>query len=78
MGVDAEEFNRGRCTWLLLLLSPRTLSADVLVVHTAGDSFTLLSMMDEGMVAAGSNGCTQRITQFLLIYITDKKNFSIN
>lgn len=77
MGVDAEEFNRGRCT-LLLLLSPRTLSADVLVVHTEGDSFTLLSMMDTGMIAAGSNGCLQRITQFLLIYITDKKNFGIN
>lgn len=63
MGVDAEEFNRGRCTWLLLL-SPRTLSADVLVVHTEGDSFTLLSMMDEGMIAAGSNGYLQGIVSF--------------
>lgn len=40
-----------------------------------GDSFTLLSMMDTGMIAAG---CLQKITQFLLIHITDKKNFGIN
>lgn len=44
MGVDAEEFN---CFLVEGGLSPRTLSADVLVVHTEGEVVSApLSMVD--------------------------------